>query len=208
MTARGCRARVARLAPPVMQPVHIVGLSGSLRAGSLNTRVLRAVPELLPEGASFELLDLREVPLYDEDLRAQGTPPAVAALAARVHAADAVLFATPEYNYSVPGVLKNTIDWLSRSDPQPFRDKAVGIVGATPGMLGTARAQYHLRQILVFLDAHPVNKPEVMIGGADKKLDADGRLSDPTTRELLRKLLAALATHSRRLRAGAAALSG
>lgn len=190
-----------------MQPVHLVGLSGSLRAASLNTRVLHAVSELLPEGVRFTPLSIAGVPLYDEDLRAQGTPPAVAELAAAVGAADAVLFCTPEYNYSVPGVLKNSIDWLSRMDPQPFRDKAVGILGATPGMLGTARAQYHLRQILVFLDAHPVNKPEVMIGGADKKLDAEGRLVDPVTRELVRKLVAAVVQHARRLRAGSAALS-
>ena len=190
-----------------MQPVHLVGLSGSLRAASLNTRVLHAVAELLPEGVTFTPLSIAGVPLYDEDLRAQGMPAAVTELGAAVAAADAVLICTPEYNYSVPGVLKNTLDWLSRMDPQPFRDKAVGILGATPGMLGTARAQYHLRQILVFLDAHPVNKPEVMIGGADKKLDAGGRLVDPVTRELVRKLVAAVAVHARRLRAGSAALS-
>jgi chromate reductase, NAD(P)H dehydrogenase (quinone) len=131
------------------QGIRVLGISGSLRRGSFNTAALRAARELVPTGMELEIYEgLREIPPYDDDLRqGQGYPPAVAELRARIKAADALLIATPEYNYSVPGVLKNAIDWASRPPEQPFDGKPIAIMGASPGALGTARAQYHLRQM-------------------------------------------------------------
>lgn len=182
-----------------MADLKFLGISGSLRAGSYNTAALRAAGELLPSGVTLELADIRGIPLYDDDLRAAGMPPAVTALQGQVAAADAVLIATPEYNYSVSGVLKNAIDWISRTTPQPFARKPVGIIGAAAGALGTGRAQYDLRKIFVFLDAHVMNKPEVMIAAAHTKFDAGGRLTDEATRGFLQAMLQGLADWTRRL---------
>lgn len=171
----------------------VLGLSGSLRQGSYNTAALNAAVELVPEAMTLITASIRDVPLYDEDVKAAGIPAAVERLRAAVAAADAVLIVSPEYNYSVPGVLKNALDWLSRTSPMPFARKPVAILGASPGLLGTARAQYHLRQILQALNAHVLNRPEVMISNAAAKFDASGALVDAPTREHLGKLLAALA---------------
>lgn len=180
-------------------PVRILGFSGSLRAGSLNAALLRAAGELLPEGAVLEWADWRELPVYDQDLESGGqAPPSVVRLREQVAAAHAVLFATPEYNYSVPGGLKNAIDWVSRARPQPFDGKPAALMGASMGLLGTARAQYHLRQIGVFLNLRFVNKPEVMVGAAHTKVDAEGRLTDETARKLIGQLVAALVAEARR----------
>ena len=122
---------------------------------------------------------------------AAGLSAAVADLRARIKAADALLIVTPEYNYSVPGVLKNAIDWASRPPEQPFDGKPIAIMGASPGALGTARAQYHLRQMFVFLNGMVLNRPEVMIGNAAQRFDAEGRLTDEKTREFVRALLLA-----------------
>lgn len=173
--------------------VHILGIAGSLRKGSYNRAALRAAQELAPEGAEIELFELDAIPLFNQDLEPQ-MPRAVADLKARIREADAVLFVTPEYNYSVPGVLKNAIDWASR----PYGDnswdgKPAAIMGASPGMLGTARAQYHLRQMLVFLNMYPLNRPEVMIARAQEKFDGEGNLTDPETRKRIAKLVQALA---------------
>lgn len=173
--------------------VHILGIAGSLRKGSYNRAALRAAQELAPEGADIELFELDTIPLFNQDLEPQ-MPRAVADLKARIREADAVLFVTPEYNYSVPGVLKNAIDWASR----PYGDnswdgKPAAIMGASPGMLGTARAQYHLRQMLVFLNMYPLNRPEVMIARAQEKFDGEGNLTDPETRKRIAKLVQALA---------------
>lgn len=165
--------------------VEILGLSGSLRAGSFNSAALRAAAELAPEDVRIEIGSIREIPLYDDDVRAAGIPASVTALQERIMAADAVLIATPEYNYSVPGVLKNAIDWLSRLKPQPFNEKPVGIIGASMGGIGTARAQYDLRKIFVFLNAHVLGQPEVMIAAAHTRFDADGRLTDEATRKFV-----------------------
>jgi chromate reductase len=127
-------------------------------------------------------------------------PDAVTALQAAIAQADAVVVATPEYNYSVSGVLKNAIDWISRTQPQPFINKPVGIIGASMGALGTARAQYDLRKIFVFLDAHVLNKPEVMIGAAHTRFDAAGKLTDEATRGFLAAMLLALRDWTVRLR--------
>src|SRR5437870_372013 len=149
------------------RPVHVLGFAGSLRAHSLNRALLRAAIELTPEGLGIEAFDLGPLPLYDSDVEAAGLPEPVQTFRRRIAAADALLLVTPEYNYSVPGVLKNAIDWASR----PYGDSAwsgkpAAIMGASVGTIGTARAQYHLRQIMVFLNMFPLNQPEVMIGHA------------------------------------------
>jgi len=177
--------------------MHILGISGSLRQGSLNTAALRACASLLPEGVTLSLADLSEVPLYNEDIRTQGLPSSVQQLREQIKAADAILIATPEYNYSFPGVLKNAIDWASRPPDQPFDGKPIALMGATPGGLGTSRAQYHLRQVFIYLNGHVLNRPEVMISAAPTKFDNDGKLTDESTAENLRKLLAALCDAAR-----------
>ncbi len=177
-----------------------LGLCGSLREGSYNRAALRAAQELAPSGVRVETFDLAPLPAYNDDVRVKGYPPAVQELRAAIKAADAVLFATPEFNYSVPGVLKNAIDWASRPPEQPFDGKPAAIMGASGGMLGTARAQYHLRQMGVFLNIHFLNRPEVMIAQAASKFDAQGRLTDETARKLIGEQLVALAAWVRRLR--------
>lgn len=181
--------------------LDVVAISGSLRRGSYNTAALRAAQELAPEGMTIEIAPIGDLPLYNADVQEQGFPAEVVALGARIAAADAVLMASPEYNYSVPGGLKNAIDWLSRLPNPPFAGKPVALMGASMGLLGAARAQYHLRQCFVFLDAYPINKPEVFITQAHLKFDTDGRLTDEPTRGFLRKLLEALAAWTLRLRA-------
>ena len=183
------------------QSIKVLGLSGSLRRASLNTAALRAAAELVPAGMEVETYDgLAAIPPYDDDVRQQGFPPPVADLRARIKAADALLIVTPEYNYSVPGVLKNAIDWASRPPEQPFDGKPIAIMGASPGALGTARAQYHLRQMFVFLNGMVLNRPEVMIGNAAQRFDAEGRLTDEKTREFVRALLLSLKDWTARLR--------
>ncbi len=188
-------------------PIRVVGLSGSLRKGSYNSAALRAAQTLAPEGMVIETAAIGALPHYDDDLWVAGYPPEVQRLRAQLAAADAILFVTPEYNYSIPGVLKNAIDWASRPPEQPFNDKPVAIMGASGGILGTARAQYQLRQMLVFLNAHPINKPEVMIGQAAQKFDEAGNLTDEQTKQFIRDLLQSLAAWTRRLRAPPAAMA-
>ena len=184
--------------------LHVLGIAGSLRKGSYNRAVLRAATALAPPGMRIETFDLAPIPLYNEDVRQAGYPPAVADLRTRMADADAVLIVTPEYNYSMPGVLKNVIDWASRPPDQPFNAKPVAIMGASPGRLGTARAQYHLRQSLLSLNALVLNRPEVMIAGVNKLIDEEGRLTDETTVDFVRQLLAGLAEWTRKLGAPAA----
>ena len=186
-----------------MPSLTFCAISGSLRAGSFNTAALRAAAELAPESVAVIAADIADIPLYDEDLRAAGVPLAVSRLQAAIASADAVLIATPEYNYSVPGVLKNAIDWVSRTEPQPFSNKPVAIMGASPGVFGTARAQYDLRKMFVYLDAHLLNKPEVMISAAHTRFDADGKLTDEATRKFVASLLTALRDWTYRLQASA-----
>ena len=174
------------------KPLNFLGISGSLRKQSYNTATLRAAQQLLPPGVTLETCDLADIPLYNDDVREKGYPASVEQFRARIAAADAVLIVTPEYNYSVPGVLKNAIDWASRPPRQPFDGKPVAI-------LGTARAQYHLRQSFIFMNAMVLNKPEVMIGGAATRFDAAGNLTDAKTGEFIKALLVALAEWTRRL---------
>lgn len=185
-------------------PLHILGISGSLRKLSYNSAALRAASALLPERATMEIFDLSPIPMYDDDVREQGFPSAVRQLREKIAAADAVLIATPEYNYSIPGPLKNAIDWASRPPSQPFDGKPVAIMGASPGAFGTARAQYHLRQVFVFMNGMLLNKPEVMISACNTKFDAQGRLTDEATAEHMRKFLSAFADWMRRLKTNAA----
>jgi chromate reductase len=177
--------------------VNIIGISGSLRQGSYNTATLRAAQELAPPDLALAIGDISQFPLYNGDLQAQGIPEAVQQLGAQIRAADGVLLVTPEYNYSVSGVMKNAIDWLSRLKEQPFAGKPVAICGASMGVLGTARAQYHLRQIGVYLDMRILNKPEVMIGQAHERFDAGGKLTHEPTRKFLGDLMLALREHAR-----------
>lgn len=183
----------------VSEKLKIVGIAGSLREGSYNRALLRAARELAPEGVEIEIAEIGDFPLYNGDVEAQGMPEAVQRVAAQLARADAVLLVTPEYNYSVSGVLKNAIDWISRAPEAPMKEKPVSIMGASMGILGTARAQYHLRQTLLFLQSHVLNGPEVFVARAREKFDESGRLVDEATREHVAKHVAALAAWARRL---------
>jgi chromate reductase len=172
-------------------PLDIVGLCGSLRRTSLNRAALRLAGESMPPSMTLDIVDWREFPVFDGDVFAQGLPSAVAALRERVRRADGVVIATPEYNFSVPGGLKNVLDWLSRGDDQPWALKPVAMLSASPGPLGGARVQYDLRKVMLFLNAAVLTKPEVFIGAASGKFDADGRCTDETTRKFVSAQMAA-----------------
>lgn len=179
--------------------MRIAGISGSLRKQSTNSGILRTVGELLGErGVDFITIDIGDFPLYNQDVNDQGIPAVVQTAHDHLAGADAIVVASPEYNYSVSGVLKNAIDWLSRVEGQAFNGKALSIMGASPG-LGTARSQYHLRQILVYMNAFIVNKPEVMIGQAKDKFNEQGDLTDEATKAHIAKALDALIDLSRQL---------
>lgn len=181
--------------------MKVLGISGSLRRGSYNTALLHAAMELAPDGMIIEPFDLSPIPLYNDDVRLQGFPPDVEQLRIKIRQADALLFVTPEYNRSVPGMLKNAIDWASRAPDQPFDDKPVAIMGASLSMLGSAFANHHLRQILVYLNAQMLNGPEVLVGGAAAKFDAQGRLTDEATRIFIAGHLSGLKKLALRLKA-------
>jgi chromate reductase, NAD(P)H dehydrogenase (quinone) len=185
--------------------VTVLGMSGSLRKGSFNTAALRAAGELLPDGMTLATADIRDLPHYDDDVRMKGYPPVVQNFRARIKAADAILFVTPEYNYSVSGVLKNAIDWASRPPDQPFNWKPCAMMSASGSLLGGVRAQYHLRHMCVSLNCFPLNTPQVYITEAPKKFDAEGRLTDPATRDLIKQLMAELKTFTLRWKRGAGA---
>lgn len=181
-------------------PLKIGTLVGSLRKGSLNAAIARALPGLAPPGVIIEALPpIRDIPMYDADVQAVAFPGSVTALADAIRASHGIIIVTPEYNYSVPGGLKNAIDWLSRVPNQPFNGKPIAIQTASMGPLGGARAQYHLRQIFVFLEAQLFNRPEVMIGQAHTKVDANGIITDKGTSEFLAGQLAAFADYVRRV---------
>lgn len=180
--------------------INVLGISGSLRKDSYNTAALRAAQSLAPKNMAITIFDIAPIPLYNEDIREKGFPPSVEDFRKRISEADALLFVTPEYNYSVPGVLKNAIDWASRPPEQPFDGKPIAIMGASPSMLGTARAQYHLRQCFIYLNGHILNRPEVMIGSAQTKFDKDGNLTDEKTGEFITLLLEELALWTTRLK--------
>ena len=180
--------------------LKILGFAGSLRVGSYNKALLHAATNLLPENATMEIFDLDGIPPFNQDLE-MNMPGKVTEFKSKIREADAILVATPEYNYSVPGVLKNAIDFASRPyGDNPFDDKPVAIMSASIGMLGGARAQYHLRQMFVFLNMHPVNGPEVIVTFAQNKFDANGKLIDENTSKFLKQLLQNLTNWTRRLR--------
>jgi chromate reductase len=184
--------------------VNILGIAGSLRRASYNRAALRAAQSLVPPGARLEIFELDGIPGFNQD-EEQKPPAKVVELKARVGAADAILLVTAEYNYSIPGVLKNAIDWASR----PYGDNAwdgkpAAIMGASIGFTGTARAQYHLRQVCVFLNMFPLNRPEVMIGNAAERFDAAGNLTDAKTKDMIRQLLESLVAWTRQLQKGRA----
>lgn len=181
------------------EPIKLVAFCGSLRKASFNRMALNAFIERLPAGASAQIIEI-DWPLYNADIQAQGFPDKVQAAQKAMIEADGLVLVTPEYNYGPSGVLKNAIDWLSRMTPQPFAAKPIAMFGASGGVLGTARAQYQLRQIMVFLDGRPVNKPEVMIGAAQNRF-VDGKLTDEATGKLLAELGASLVLAVRHARA-------
>ncbi len=176
--------------PTVARVFYVVGFAGSLRRGSYNRALLRAATELAPSALHIMVLELDDIPLYSEDIEAAAAPPSVVQLRDAVRGTDGLLIATPEYNYGVPGVLKNTIDWLSR----PPRDSALdgkvpAVMGASRGITGTARGQLQLRQAFVFTNTYALLQPEVLVGSAHEKFDADGRLVHQATRDVLATFL-------------------
>lgn len=181
------------------QTLKVLGIAGSLRAGSYNRALLRAAQELAPPAMEITTFDLAPIPLYNADVEAKGDPEPVTALKAAIRQADALLIVTPEYNFGVPGVLKNAIDWASRPPRDSvLRGKPAAIMGATPGMGGTGRAQMQLRQAFVFTQTYALLSPEVLVARAQDKFDASGRLTDEPTRKFVVQLLEALAQWARR----------
>lgn len=180
--------------------LKIVGICGSLRAASLNMAALRACTGILPEGVQLEIVSLDDIPMYNQDVFDKGIPESVQRLRSAIRQADAVLIATPEYNFSIPAVLKNAIDWCSRAPNQSFQDKPVAIISASTGPLGGARVQYDLRKVLGQLWAMVLPRPEIFIGHASSKFDSLG-LADAMTEKYLREFLVAFAGWTRRIRA-------
>lgn len=175
-----------------MSEIQILGIVGSLRKDSYNRFALKAAQELVPDGAVLNLIELHGIPVFNQD-NEMALPASVLEFKRQILAADAILFATPEYNYSLPGGLKNAIDWASRPyGESAWTGKPAAMMGASVGNLGTARAQYHLRQILVTLDMPTVNQPEVMIANAAQQFDQNGRLTDEPARQFIQQLLGAL----------------
>ena len=173
-------------------PLDIVGLCGSLRAASYNRMALKLAGELMPATMKLSVVSWRDVPVFDADVLAKGMPEPVTALRERIRAADGVLIVTPEYNFSIPGGLKNAIDWVSRGDDQPFAHKPVALFSASGGPVGGARMQYDLRKVLLFVNAQTLIKPEVFIGAAASKFDAaTGQCTDETTRKFVGDLVRA-----------------
>jgi chromate reductase len=175
----------------IERPLSVIGLAGSLRHGSYNRALLRAAAELAPPGLSLTAFDLVNVQLYNGDVEAHGDPVPVLELKEAIGAADGVLFATPEYNHGVPAVMKNAIDWASRPPERAvLGNKPVGIIGASPGITGTARGQSQLRQAFEFTNSYCMPQPELLVFKAHEKFDADGQLSDEATAKYLSRYLA------------------
>lgn len=172
--------------------VKVLGIAGSLRAGSYNRALLRAAQGLAPDGMAIEIFDLAQVPLYNGDIEAKGDPDGVAALKEAIRGADGVLMATPEYNHGVPGVMKNAVDWASRPPRgAALSGKPVGLIGASPGMTGSARGQSQLRQAFEFTNSYCMPQPEILVYRAHEKFDEAGNLTDEATAKYLAAYLAA-----------------
>jgi len=175
--------------------IHLIGISGSLRNGSLNTSLLHAAKELLPEGVTLEIISIADIPFYNGDLdlpTAKERPEAVQKFRDLIAAADGIVIASPEYNYSIPGGLKNAIDWASRGDDSPLKNKPVALMGASPSLWGTVRMQLAFLPVFLFLGMKVAEKPEVLVAQANKKFDENGKLTDDITRGLITKKLVAL----------------
>jgi chromate reductase len=185
----------------IQSPIKLFGISGSLRKQSYNSGALRAVPALLPDGMTFEVAELADVPFYNADVEQTGFPEAVKEFRARVSGADALIFAVPEYNFSLPGVLKNALEWLSRPPHPPVNGKPCAVFGASVSPLGTARGQFHFRHVCVSLNMVVVNVPHVDITNAKTKFDAQSQLTDQAALDALRQLLQELKTLTLHLRA-------
>jgi len=180
--------------------IRVLGFAGSLRKDSYNKMLLNAAVELKPDNVELETFDLEGIPLFNQDQEEQ-PPKRVKEFKEKIKAADAILIVTPEYNYSVPGVLKNAIDWASRPyGDNVFDEKPVAVMSSSEGMLGGARAQYHLRQTLISLNMHPLNRPEVIVSQIDEKIDVDGKVVDEKTRKKIGKVLEALVAWTERVR--------
>jgi chromate reductase len=182
-----------------MNKFKILGISGSLRKESYNLSLLKAAAKLLPPDVELEIITLENLPLYNQDTE-NIINPAVDNFKKKIEEADAILFSSPEYNYSIPGVLKNAIDVASRPwGKNSWTGKPAAIMGASVGALGTSRMQYHLRQVMVFLDMHPLNKPEVMVMTAQEKINESGEVTDEKTKEKISELIVALVAWTKRL---------
>jgi chromate reductase len=180
--------------------IKVLAFAGSLRKGSYNKALVRAAVEVAPENVEIEVFDLEGIPPFNQEFEANPTQ-RVKEFKDKIRNSDALLIATPEYNYSVPGVLKNAIDYASRPKADtPLEGKPVAIMSASTGRFGGARAQYHLRQSFIFLNMQPVNRPEVMLSDAPHNIDADGKVTNEQIRQLIRQLLEALAASTLRLR--------
>ena len=180
-----------------MASLNVLTICGSLRKGSYNAMVQRALPGLAPEGMTLKAApSYAELPLYNADIQnSTGFPAGVNVLADAIRAADGVIFCTPEYNFGIPGGLKNAVDWVSRLPNQPFAGKPIALQSASPGPLGGGRVQYDMRRAMVFLDAFTLNKPEIFIGGCASKIDEKtGEIKDEATRGLIKQQLAAFAS--------------
>lgn len=182
---------------------HIVGFAGSLRKDSYNRRLLEIISDLIPEGITYETFELNDIPIFNEDVEQEGFPQAVSEFRSAIQNADALFIASPEYNSSITGVLKNALDWASRSEnkqPSPLAQKPVAILGAG-GRGGTDRSQYHLRSVLGHLDMHVVNKPEVLINMPGRQVfDEEGNLLDEFAIKLIRQLIQNLVDHTHQLK--------
>jgi chromate reductase len=175
-----------------MSPLQILAISGSLRAGSYNTALLRAVSERAPDGLKIEIVTPKGVPIYDgDDETATGIPRPAQELIGSIRSAQGIIICTPEYNFSIPGGLKNLIDWVSRDKQQPFKRKPVGVMGASTGAVGTARSQYHLRQTLQALEVITMPRPELFAGNSRSKFDGALKLIDQATMDLITRWLKA-----------------
>jgi chromate reductase len=172
--------------------IHFIGISGSLRKGSFNTQLLYNLPELLPENVTMEIISFADIPLYNADMDTPASkerPPAVAVFRNKLASCDALIIVSPEYNYSIPGGLKNAIDWASRGEDSPLLKKPVSLMGATPGLWGTVRMQLAFHAVFQFLNMKPVYKPEVLIAKAKDKFDEKGKLKDEQAKDIIRKNL-------------------
>jgi chromate reductase len=180
--------------------IKVLAFAGSLRVGSYNKALVRAAQQVKPPNVALEIFDLADIPPYNAD-QENTPPPRVVEFKQKIRDADALLIASPEYNFSIPGVLKNAIDWASRPPTStPLDGKPVAIMSASTGRFGGARAQYHLRQTFVFLNMHPINRPEVMLSDAANNVDENGNVINQQTRQLIRQLLEALSECTLRMR--------